>query len=116
MSEQDFSQYGTGALPLAPDWRDFLLHKEPCVAEMLPQVPDSYSLRQYHVGAAYNQGSEPSCVAFSSCGMESLYEVMERKQWLTFDGHELYRANGGDGRNGVDTRRVLQYMVDTGLP
>ena len=81
MSEQDFSQYGTGALPLAPDWRDFLLHKEPCVAEMLPQVPDSYSLRQYHVGAAYNQGTQRGAlgaIAVSSIGQQRTFDYPDQ--------------------------------------
>src|SRR5882762_3371304 len=109
-------EHGTGAIKLSPDYRDYQLHKYPGVAEALATFPDSFSLRQYQTGRALDQGPEPSCVAFSSAHMQAFYESMERKQWITFDGHRLYTENGGDGHAGISSRVVLQDMQDTGTP
>lgn len=83
---------------------------------MVGATPDSFSLRQYQTGPALDQGSEPSCAAFSSCHMQAFYESMEQRKWLTFDGHALYREVGGTGTAGVSSRDVLQDMQDKGCP
>src|SRR3977135_3543096 len=109
-------QHGSGAVKLAPDFRYFQLAKHPSVAPMVGATPDSFSLRQYQIGPALDQGAEPSCAAFSSCHMQAFYESMEQRKWLTFDGHTLYREVGGTGTAGVSSRDVLQDMQDKGCP
>lgn len=107
--------YGTGALLLTPDPRDFQMHRIPEVKAMLEAgAPASYDLITYIKGV-YNQGQVSSCVAHSTAGMKSVEDMLEHSAWNTYDAPALYAANGGTGQNGVDTRRVLQYAQDTGL-
>src|SRR5437762_1114201 len=103
---------GTGALPLSPDPRDFDIRLIPQVADVLAAgVPDSVDFSRFVTGPIYNQGSEPSCVAFSTCGLCSVDEVEEGLPWDIFNGHILYLEAGGDGVHGVDTRRVLEIAT-----
>ena len=108
--------FGTGALPLLPDARDYPMERLPSVADML-QVgfPASYDLSGL-VEQVYNQGALPSCVAHSTCGMKSLEDKIDRKVWNVYDAVALYQENGGNGSNGVDTRGVLQDAQANGVP
>lgn len=108
---------GTGALVLHPDPRDYDYRLLPGVCDVLEAgVPDSFSLTQYITGPPLNQGSEPSCVAFSTCNLSALDGVEDGGPWLVFDGHGLYREAGGNGTNGVDTRVVLDIVTKQGTP
>jgi hypothetical protein len=108
---------GMGALPLPPDNRDYDIRSIPQVADVLAiGVPDTIDFSRFATGPLYNQGAEPSCVAFSTCGLCSLDEVEAGQAWDVFSGHTLYIEAGGDGHNGVDTRRVLEIVCTTGVP
>lgn len=108
--------YGTGAVLLSPDSRDFDMARIPEVRIMLEVgTPPSYEGMLAYIKGTYNQGQIPSCVAHSTAGMKSIEDMLEHSVWNTYDAPALYRDNGGTGQNGVDTRRVLQYAQDTGV-
>lgn len=64
----------------------------------------------------YDQGAEPSCVAFSTCGLTSAFDWLADAGWDNLDGHRLYRACGGTGSNGIDTRATLEFARTQGVP
>lgn len=108
---------GTGSLKLHPDPRDYDLRSFPGVqAQLAAGVPDTFDLTPLVKGAIYDQGATPACVAFSTAGLNSMDDVAENARWETFDAAAMYRAAGGTGQNGVDTRLVLQQATDTGVP
>lgn len=111
--------WGTGAIPLEPDSRDYEMHRIPRVARKmdpgLGELPSACSL-QGMVGDVMQQGKLPACVAYSTAAMKAVHEMRELGRWLTFDAMTCYHDCGGDGRNGVPTRAVLQYAQDRGLP
>jgi hypothetical protein len=109
--------FGTGALLLPPDARDYRLDFVPEVSAMLSNgYPESYSLEEYiDVSGIYNQGMTPACVAFSTCGLKSLEDDEVTRRWMLFDAAGLYRDCGGDGIHGVYPRTVLDYAQNTGL-
>lgn len=107
---------GLGALPRPPDSRDYDLRRIPAVARMLQVgAPPSADLSS-HVKWVANQGQLPSCVAHSTCNLESLYKSIEHNVALQFDGVKTYYDNGGNGTNGVATQTVLDYAQGKGLP
>jgi hypothetical protein len=68
------------------------------------------------VRRVYDQGAEPSCVAFSSCAMKDLEDSIDRGGGPEYAGHVLYRDCGGDGTNGIDSRAALQELQSRGTP
>lgn len=105
----------TGALFRPQDLRDFRLELLPEVIEARAAgLPESFSLAERMQGV-YNQGSIPKCVASSACLAKSMQEVADIGRWQWYDDDELYRANGGNGTNGVPTGQVLDYARNTGL-
>lgn len=109
-----YDSRGTGAQFLEPSPKDYRLEAVPEVKAVLDVgAPPSAELSQW-IGGVYNQGALPSCVAHSTCGMKSIEDNIEHRSWFTYDAVGLYQANGGTGANGVDTRQVLQYALDTG--
>src|SRR6266550_5274107 len=106
-----------GSLPLRVDARDYDLRSHPGVAAALAAgTPDSASIMQWVTGPSENQGSSPACVAASSCNASAIDDQIENGQWEMFDWMALYREAGGDGTSGVDSRTVLQILVDKGAP
>lgn len=112
-----FDGHGTGSLPLPYDYRDVLVRKIPDIQDMLctpGAIPTEADLRNLWKGPALNQGAQPSCVAFSTCQMEMMFQMAEKNEWVPMDGAGLYVANHGDGVHGVGTREVLQYCQEQG--
>jgi len=108
---------GTGALPLHPDPRDYDMRWIPEIKAALDAgVPETGDLTRWLQGPSHNQGSEPSCVAFSTCNLAAVDEVMEGGAWEIFNGHQLYVEAGGNGTNGVDTRLTLKIATEQGVP
>jgi hypothetical protein len=109
---------GLGGHLLSPDWRDNKLIHVPSVSRLLDQpeeIPEAFSLREYVRGWT-DQGHWPACVAASSGAVQSIYESIERGQWFNMDWLGMYRQCGGDGKQGVDPRRVLKTMKQEGYP
>src|ERR1700679_2171422 len=76
---------GTGALPLRRDLRLRDLSSARDVRQqLLDGVPAQYDLSQY-VKGAYWQGYENSCVAYSTAGMQSIFEEIQQRKWIEFD-------------------------------
>lgn len=109
-------EFGTGALFRPPQPKDFALANLPEVADQLAAgLPSAFmTMPMDKVETIYNQGAESSCVAYSTCGVKSIEDFLDLGQWQTYDGGELYRANGGTGNNGVYTDRVLEYARTVG--
>lgn len=112
-----YGAYGTGAVPLAPDERDWQMERLPGVAEQLANggPPARHDWLLGFIDGCYNQGGTPSCVLASEAGMKSIQENIEHDRWLEFDFDEAYRALGGDGRQGVPTRESMKWLRDTGM-
>lgn len=105
----------TGALFRPQDQRDFRLELLPEVIEARAAgLPEEFS-RASQMQGVYNQGSIPKCVAASTCLAKGMEEVADIGRWQLYDDDELYRANGGNGTNGVPTGQVLDYARNTGL-
>jgi uncharacterized protein YkwD len=68
------------------------------------------------VKGIYNQGSEPSCVAFSTAGLASTEDFRGDQTWDTLDGHLFYRECGGNGTAGIDSRLALDKARNDGIP
>ena len=77
-------------------------------------VPTSFDLSSY-VSRVYDQGEIPACACYSVAAMQSIFEAIERGQWMAFDALECYRAVGGTGATGVDSASVFAYAQSTGL-
>ncbi len=109
---------GTGAIRLTRDWRDRSLLALPHVAAQLAAgVPESDTGLLAKIGSPlYNQNGLEACVAYSTCAVASLDLVRQGLAWGLFDAAALYAENGGDGREGVDPRRVLKDVVENGFP
>ncbi len=111
-----FEGFGTGALPLTEDWRDYNMACVPGIAPMVGAAPAADDHLLPFIKGVYNQGSLPSCVIHSEAGLSSINEQMERGQWVDMDPVKAYYALGGNGSNGIDTRTSLQYFQTTGMP
>lgn len=107
---------GMGSLPLTHDARDYSMSRLPGVKGAIEAGLPSSADMSADFKRIYNQGSEPSCVAFSSCGLTSAFDWLADQGWDDLDGHRLYRACGGDGSNGIDSRVALEYVRTTGAP
>lgn len=106
---------GLGGVPLPDDPRDYSILLHPGVAEALAAGPPQAVDLSAKVGGIYDQGAEGACVAYSTAGLCSLDEALAGNQWPWLDAENLYRRNGGQGSNGVDSRQVLQDVVDHGV-
>ena len=108
----DSRGYGTGALPLNIDARDYAISDLPRVRAA--PAAEQADLSPY-VQGIYDQGQLPSCVAHSTAAMQSIFENIEHGQWFELDAVECYQQNGGTGSDGVDTRQVLSWEQNTGM-
>jgi hypothetical protein len=104
--------HGTGATVLTPDTRDYPIQLLPGFdPDALSPIDLTEDFRQ-----RYDQGSEPSCVAFSTCGLTSAFDWLVDHGWDVLDGHRAYRELGGNGSSGIDTRVMLEYARSQGIP
>lgn len=112
----DFTQgFGTGAVPHQPDARDWQIGLLPGVAGVaLNDLAEEIDHTQF-VWSIENQGPLPACQSYSVAMEQSAYEKMEGDV-LRFDGAKIYWDNGGNGKDGIPSARVLKYAVDSGLP
>lgn len=112
----DCVTHGCGAVPKSPDVRDHPLERVPAVAEALaaplPHVVDRGKL----IREILNQGSQPSCVAYSTAYVCQGFEVAEASRLVHFDGGRAYLENGGDGVNGIPAERLLKKTKADGFP
>lgn len=113
LTPSDPSWGGTGSLRLHEDPRDFPMSLLPGFAEAPLAFPIDYSPL---VQTIIDQGAEPSCVAFSTCGLAAAEEFAGDRTWETGDGHRFYRECGGTGANGIDTRLALDKARSEGVP
>lgn len=115
LAEPDFD-HGTGALPRSLDPRDWHLELIPAVAAQLTAgLPPSFlSLPIASIPYIYDQGTSPSCVAHSTCGVKSIEDFSDIGVWHRYDATELYLACGGDGSSGISTDTALAYTRDVG--
>jgi len=107
---------GTGALKLIPSPADYPMTLLPGMGEVLEAgalTPVDYS---GDVQDIYNQGAEPSCVSFSTCGLASTEDFRGDRSWDTLDGHRFYVMCGGNGRDGIDSRVALDRARNDGIP
>ena len=110
MNIDPFANYGTGALLLPPDHRDWSALLYPRIAQaVLVGTADTVRLGG-QIGGLYDQGAEGACVAFSEAGVLSREETIQGRPWVWFDAEQFYRRNGGTGQNGIDTRTIQAYL------
>ena len=114
MAHRRYGPYTTGALPHAPDARDYRMERLPGVVAASAPGP-AYDLMGYDEGA-YDQGAIPCCVMASIALMKSLFDAIDRDTWQWYDFLAAYHAVGGNDHEGVETRGALQYAQEVGLP
>ncbi|MBI5674589.1 MAG: hypothetical protein HZC48_02010 [Nitrospirae bacterium] len=111
----DSRGFGLGAVPLAYTLFDQQIAFLSEIQKQLKAgLPSAFSLSNF-IDDVYNQGSLPSCVAHSTAAMQSIFERIEHGAWFTLNAEECYRANGGDGHNGVNSRVVLNWEETSGM-
>lgn len=93
---------------------DVALENVSTIRATLAALPATADLSD-RVKGIYDQGQIAACTCYSSAAMQSIFEELERDEWLGFDALECYRAVGGDGSHGVDPHLVLDYMKQSGL-
>lgn len=109
--------FGTGAVKKRADSRDRRMHhlrKLRAVAAAGPLPPaDSHLIQQ--IKGTYNQGQLPACSAFAAATMKSVQDEEEHGAWDTYEALEAYHDCGGNDREGVDPRAVLELLKAKGL-
>jgi cysteine-rich secretory family protein len=115
MPVDPFASYGTGALPLLFDPRDWSALLYPRLAQQVHAGAPTTAALGGTIGGLYNQGAEGACVAYSEAGVVSREETIQGRPWVWLDAENLYRRNGGTGQNGIDTRQSLADVVANGI-
>lgn len=108
--------YGTGAVLMPPDARDWEIGLMPEVAAVSPtELPPVIDFTSY-VKYIYNQGSYPACVTYSTSLLQTVYQEMEGEPGKIYDALRVYWDVGGNGWQGVPTKSVLEYARGKGMP
>jgi hypothetical protein len=111
----DLSVYGLGALPDAPDERDYplsaLYAAEGLVASVV--LPASYASPA--MPPVLDQGSSPMCVAFSSSAMKAWQDRRDQERFFDFDEPRFFSEIGGTAQ-GAYVRSALERMRTAGYP
>jgi len=107
--------HGRGGMSLTWDLRHRALASARDVSQkLLDGVPQSFDLSQY-VKGVYDQDGENSCAAYSTAGVQSIFECIDSGKWLQFDAEEAYTYCGGGGDNPVSSTCVLSWDENTGF-
>ena len=111
----DLSTYGLGALPDAPDERDYplsaLYASEGLTASV--SLPASYAARG--MPPVLNQRATPMCVAYSSSAMKSWQDKRDQERFFDFDEPRFFSEIGGTA-NGAYVRAAMERLRLYGYP
>jgi len=109
----DLSGYGLGALPDAPDERDYplsaLYASEGLVASVV--LPASYASPA--MPPVLDQGSSPMCVAYSSSAMKAWQDRRDQERFFDFDEPKFFGQIGGTSA-GAYVRDAMERMRTAG--
>ncbi|MEI7743981.1 MAG: SH3 domain-containing protein [Chloroflexota bacterium] len=111
----DPSGYGLGALPDAPDERDYPV-SAPYASEGLTAsvvLPASYAAPG--MPPVLNQHATPMCVAYSSSAMKAWQDRRDQEAFFDFDEPAFFAAIGGTAQ-GARVRAAMERMRSTGYP
>ena len=112
----ELSAYGLGALPDAPDERDYplsaLYASEGLVASVV--LPASYVSPA--MPPVLDQGSSPMCVAYSSSAMKAWQDRRDQERFFDFDEPTFFGQIGGTPagayvRDAMERMRLFGYPV-----
>jgi hypothetical protein len=111
----DLSRYGLGALPDAPDERDYpisaLYASEGLTASVV--LPASYTAPG--MPTVLDQHATPMCVAYSSGAMKAWQDRRDQDRFFDFDEPAFFTAIGGTAR-GAYVRAAMERMRFFGYP
>jgi len=108
----DIARYGLGALPDAPDERDYpvsaLYAAEGLTASVV--LPASYAAPGMPL--VLDQHATPMCVACSSSALKAWQDRRDQERFFDFDEPACFAAIGGTA-NGARVRDALERMTAT---
>jgi len=111
----DLSVHGLGALPDAPDERDYplsaLYASEGLTASVV--LPATYVAPG--MPPILNQGSSPMCVAYSSSAMKGWQDRRDQERFFDFDEPTFFASIGGTAA-GAYVRHAMERMRRFGYP
>lgn len=111
----DLAVYGLGALPDAPDERDYplsaLYASEGLTASVV--LPATYAAPG--MPPILNQGSSPMCVAYSSSAMKAWQDRRDLERFFDFDEPRFFAEIGGTAA-GAYVRAAMERMRTAGYP
>ena len=111
----DLSRYGLGALPDAPDERDYpvsaLYASEGLSASVV--LPASYAAPG--MPPVLDQHATPMCVAYSSSAVKAWQDRRDQERFFDFDEPVFFAAIGGTA-SGAYVRAAMERMRSTGYP
>ena len=111
----DLSTYGLGALPDAPDERDYplsaLYASEGLTASVV--LPASYTAPG--MPPVLDQRATPMCVAYSSSAVKAWQDRRDQERLFDFDEPAFFAAIGGTAQ-GAYVRAAMERMRSTGYP
>jgi hypothetical protein len=111
----DLTARGLGALPDAPDERDYpisaLYASEDLTASVV--LPASYAAPG--MPPVLDQHATPMCVAYSSSSMKAWQDRRDQERFFDFDEPAFFAAIGGTA-NGARVRDAMERMRSAGYP
>ena len=111
----DLARYGLGALPDAPDERDYpisaLYASEGLTASVV--LPASYASPA--MPPVLDQGSSPMCVAHSTSAMKAWQDRRHQERFFDFDEPTFFAQIGGTSA-GAYVRHAMERMRSAGYP
>jgi hypothetical protein len=111
----DLSAYGLGALPDAPDERDYPLSALYASEGLTASVVLAATYAAPGMPSVLDQHATPMCVAYSSSAMKAWQDRRDQERFFDFDEPAFFAAIGGTSA-GAYVRDAMERMRTAGSP
>ena len=111
----DISRYGLGALPDAPDERDYPLSALYASEGLTATVTLPASYAAPGMPPVLDQHATPMCVAYSSSAVKAWQDRRDQERFFNFDEPAFFAAIGGTSQ-GAYVRDAMERMRTAGYP